>query len=242
MAPSKGLALWTHDHSPTRVVALASRSVPTVRRLPSLSAALAFAAGLLVLKVTAGIVSNYVDYFPPDFHVGFLRGREPHFWGPYRWAFYAHVLSGPLTLVLGLVLVNSRLRARWPRWHRRIGWIQVGCVVVLLAPGGLWMARYAEAGPVAGAGLATLAILTFLSAVLGVHAARRRRFADHRRWMWRLYLLLCSAVVLRLLGGLAVAMGITASWYDPLANWINWLAPLAGFEIWERVRRRFSAS
>ncbi|QEH31686.1 hypothetical protein OJF2_01510 [Aquisphaera giovannonii] len=200
--------------------------------------ALALAAGLLVLKVTANIVSNYVDYFPPDFRSGFLRGREGHFAGIYEWAFDAHILAGPLTLVLGLLLVSTRLRAWSPRWHRRMGWVQVACVVLLVAPGGLWMARYPAAGPVAGAGLATLAVLTAACAILGVRAARMRRFADHRRWMWRCYLLLCSAVVLRLIGGLAVVAGITSPWYDPLANWASWLAPLAAFEVAERMRRR----
>ncbi len=49
------------------------------------------------------------------------------------------------------------------------------------------------------------------------------RFAEHRRWMWRGYLLLCSAVVLRLFGGLATVTGVTAPWFDPVANWVSWL-------------------
>jgi Predicted membrane protein (DUF2306) len=65
-----------------------------------------------------------------------------------------------------------------------------------------------------------------------------RRFADHRRWMWRCYLLLCSAVVLRLIGGLATVTGVTAPWLDPVANWMSWLTPLAAFELREWTRRK----
>lgn len=59
---------------------------------------------------------------------------------------------------------------------------------------------------------------------------------DHRRWMWRCYLLLCSAVVLRVLGGLGTVVGPVGPWYDPLATWLSWLAPLAVFEIRERLQ------
>jgi hypothetical protein len=98
------------------------------------------------------------------------------------------------------------------------------------------MARHAQAGLFAGIGLATLAMATAICASLGAWAALTRRFADHRRWMWRCYLLLCSTAVLRLMGGLATVLGAIAPWVDPLANWMSWLLPLAAFEIRERIR------
>ena len=71
---------------------------------------LAYAAALLVMKVTVGIVLNYGSYFPPDFSSDFLLGRESYFFGNYRWAFYAHIVVGPLTLLAGLFLVSDRMR------------------------------------------------------------------------------------------------------------------------------------
>ena len=99
------------------------------------------------------------------------------------------------------------------------------------------MAYHAAAGPIAAVGLAALAIATAICVSLGARSAVRRRFADHRRWMWRCYLLLCSAVVLRLIGGLATVTGVAAPWVDPLATWMSWLVPLAAFEIREWTRR-----
>ena len=199
---------------------------------------LAFVAGALILRVTASIVSGYPGYFPPDFSSGFLRGREGHFWGAYRWAFYTHILSGPVSLVLGLFLVVSGTRARFPSWHRRLGRLQVACILLLVTPSGLWMATRAAAGPISGIGLGALAVATATCAALGARGAIARRFVDHRRWMWRCYLLLCSAVVLRLLGGLATVTGILATWVDPLASWVCWLVPLAVFEWREWWTRR----
>ncbi len=194
-------------------------------------------AGVLILKVTASIVSNYQNYFPPNLGSDFLRGRDGYFFGFYQWAFYTHIVSGPVALVLGLMLVGERFRARFPRWHRYLGRVQVANVLLLVTPSGLWMAGRAAAGPIAGAGLATLAIATASCATLGARSAMRRRFADHRRWMWRCYLLLCSAVVLRLIGGLATVTGMTAPWVDPAATWVCWLVPLAAFEVCERTKR-----
>jgi Predicted membrane protein (DUF2306) len=194
-------------------------------------------AVVLILKVTISLVSNYHNYFPPNFTSDFLRGRERYFFGVYQWAFYTHILSGPVTLILGLILIGERSRARFPRSHRYLGRLQVACVLLLVTPSGLWMAYHAAAGPIAAAGLAALAIATAVCASLGARAAVRRRFADHRRWMWRCSLLLCSAVVLRLMGGLATVTGVTAAWVDPLATWMSWLVPVTVFELHEWTRR-----
>lgn len=195
-------------------------------------------AAVLVLKVAVGVTLNYQNYLPPDFTADFLRGREHDFFGAYQWAFYTHIVSGPLSLILGLILVNEPVRNHFPKFHRDLGRAQVACVLLLVTPSGLWMAAHAAAGPIAAVGLAALAILTATCVALGARCAIRRRFAEHRRWMWRCFLLLCSAVVLRLLVGLATVTGVTATWVDPLATWMSWLLPLSAFELGERMRRR----
>jgi Predicted membrane protein (DUF2306) len=194
-------------------------------------------AGALILKVTTSVVSNYHNYFPPNFASDFLRGRESHFFGVYEWAFYTHIMAGPVALILGLILIGERSRSRFPKWHRYLGRVQVTCVLLLVTPSGLYMAYFAAAGPIAAVGLAALAIATAICVSLGATSAVARRFAGHRRWMWRGYLLLCSAVVLRLIGGLATVTGVAAPWVDPLATWMSWLIPLTAFEFREWTRR-----
>jgi hypothetical protein len=192
--------------------------------------ALAGAVVLLIVKVTLSVVIGYRDYFPPNFNADFLLGRAAYFWGPYRWAFYAHLVAGPATLLLGTILIIERFRRLAPRWHRRLGRAQVLGILLLLVPSGLWMARYAATGAVAGAGLASLAIATAACTAMGWRAAVRRRFDVHRCWMWRTYLLLCSAVVIRLIGGLATVFQFDALWLYPLSAWASWLVPLLVFE------------
>src|SRR5581483_10041540 len=96
--------------------------------LAALNRVLAGVAVLLVLKVTLSVVVGYRQYLPPDFNSDFLLGREAYFFGAYRWAFYAHLVSGPVSLVLGTILVTDRFRAWTPKWHRRLGKLQVANV------------------------------------------------------------------------------------------------------------------
>ncbi|TWT59423.1 DUF2306 domain-containing protein [Rubinisphaera italica] len=188
---------------------------------------------LLIVKVTIGIVLGYNFYLPPDFNSDFLRGREDYFYGVYCWAFYVHIISGPITLFLGLLLLSEPLRNAYPHWHRCMGRCQGLIALFLLAPSGLWMSQYASGGTAATISLALLSCLTAVAVGLGWNAALQRRFELHRRWMLRSYLMICSAVVLRLLGGLGSLLGEVPSWYDPATTWLSWLVPLIIFEIYQ---------
>src|SRR6185295_2763616 len=97
----------------------------------------------VILKVTLSVVVGYRHYAPPDFDSDFLLGREAYFYGAYATAFYAHLLAGPLTLLVGTILISERFRRWKPRWHRALGKFQIACVLLVLVPSGLWMARYA---------------------------------------------------------------------------------------------------
>lgn len=183
----------------------------------------------LILQTVVRVLLGFVDYFPPNLRADFLLGREGYFFDGYHWAFYAHILSGPVTLVLGLLLLSQRFRRRYARWHRQLGRVQVALVLLVLTPSGLWMSAYALSGPVAGAGFAALSVATAASAVLGWRAAIRRQFEQHQWWMLRCYALLCSAIVLRLIGGASVQLEL--DWTYPIASWVSWLLPLAVLEI-----------
>ena len=200
--------------------------------------ACALMAGLLVLKVVASVLLSYPDYFPPNFSSDFLLGRESHFFGSYQWAFNVHVVAGPLSLLLGLVLISSRFRQRLPQWHRRLGRVQAVAVLLLVTPSGFWMAFYAIGGPIAATGFAVLSVCTAFCMALGWRAAVQRRYRSHEHWMWRCYLLLCSAVIIRMIGGFAVTTGLQSVWIDPIAAWACWVMPLAGYELYRlRIRR-----
>lgn len=202
-----------------------------------LTTAVRWLAVVLILRVLATIVANYPDYFPPNFDALFLQGRELTFAGAYRVAFYVHIFSAPFVLVNGLILLSARVRRRHPKWHRVLGRVQVGVLLVFVLPSSVVMSRYAFGGWPAGLSFLLLSGATAGCAVAGVVQARRRRYDRHRRWMLRCYVLICSSVALRLISGAAGLVGVPSPEQAYIvAAWSSWLFPLAAFEIAERWR------
>lgn len=206
-----------------------------IRRLKKIAALL---SALLLLKVLLAIVVEYRWYFPANFDSAFLTGRREFFTGVYRAAFYTHILSGPLAVLLGSFLMLSGGRSRYRSMHRRAGRAQMAIVFLAIVPSGLVMASEALAGPVAGAGFASLSLATAACAVAAIQSARRRRFLSHRRWATRCFLLLCSPLLLRVFSGAAIVMEHESEWFYRLNAWLSWLIPLAIYEIWLRFPNR----
>ena len=193
---------------------------------------------LLALKVVLVTFISYRDYMPPNFDSDFLAGRQSYFWQGYHWAFYPHIVAGPVTLLLGLVLLSESIRRRWPRWHRWSGRIQVGLVLLVVVPSGFVMGFRAAFGPIAAVGLIGLALATAVTVTMGWRTAVQRRFDIHRKWMLRCYTLLFSAVVIRLLGGIGQVAGVQADWYYIQGTWTSWIIPLIGVELLLRRKHR----
>lgn len=213
--------------------------------LPKLTQVLSLAVSALIVKVTIEVVYGYVNYFPPNFSSDFLHGREAYFASRYQWVFYPHIAFGPVSLFLGLVVISERLRMRFPRWHRWLGRVHVANVLLIVIPSGFVMAWDAAAGVSAMISFVLLSALTWGCTALGWQAAMQRRFVVHRQWMQRSFLLLCSAVVLRVFGGLGNALEVPWLWFDAVISWASWVLPLSLFEAhtwWNHRRRRGTAS
>ncbi len=204
-----------------------------------LTLVLRWLAVVLILRVLATILANYPDYFPPNFESLFLQGRETTFTGAYRVAFYVHILSGPVVLFNGLILLSEYLRRRHGGWHRRLGRIQVVVLLLFVLPSSAVMSRHAFGGWPAGLSFLLLSTATGSCAIIGVIHVRRRRYDLHRRWMLRSYVLICSAVSLRLISGTAGLVGTPSPERAYVfAAWSSWLVPLAAYEIVERLWAR----
>jgi uncharacterized membrane protein len=195
-------------------------------------------AVVLILRVLVTILANYPDYFPPDFEALFLQGRERTFSGIYPWAFYVHIFTGPFVLLGGLVLLSETVRHRYRRLHRVLGRVQVAVLLALVLPSSVVMSRHAFGGWPAGLSFLVLSLATAGCAVAGVVHARRGQYSQHRRWMLRCYILICSAVALRLISGAAGLIGVPSPEDAYVAAaWMSWLVPLAVCEIGLRLPR-----
>jgi Predicted membrane protein (DUF2306) len=193
---------------------------------------------VLTLRVLAAILANYLDYFPPNFDSLFLQGREATFYGVYQAAFYVHIFSGPVVLFNGLILLSERIRGRYPGWHRRLGRVQVLVLTVLLLPSSVIMSEHAFGGWPAGLSFLFLSASTAICSFVGIVHARHHRYDLHRIWMLRSYVLIWSAVSLRLVSGAAGLVGVESPEQAYiLAAWSSWLVPLAAYEILRHLVR-----
>ena len=201
-----------------------------------LTTVLRWLAVVLILRVLATILANYPDYFPPNFDSLFLRGRERTFTGTYQRAFYVHIFSGPIVLFNGLILLSEHVRRRYGGLHRFLGRLQVVVLLLLVLPSSVVMSRHAFGGWPAGLSFLLLSAATAGCAIVGVVHARRRRYDRHRRWMLRSYVLICSAVVLRLISGAAGLVGVSSpEGAYIIAAWSSWVLPLVIYELVARV-------
>jgi uncharacterized membrane protein len=145
--------------------------------------------------------------------------------GWYLPAFYAHISGGGLALLIGWLQFSARLRARYPRLHRRIGTVYVvavglsslaGCVLALFATGG-WLAV---------TGFGALAVLWISTDVLAYLSIRRRDIVRHREWMIRNYALTFAAVTLRIYLPLSQVLHIPFLNAYPVIAWLCWVPNL----------------
>jgi uncharacterized membrane protein len=204
-----------------------------------LTTVLRWLAVALILRVLATILANYPDYFPPNFDSLFLQNRETTFVGAYQPAFYVHIFSAPVVLFNGLILLSDSVRRRYGGLHRFLGRLQVVVLLVFVLPSSVVMSRHAFGGWPAGLSFLLLSAATAGCAIVGVVHARHRRYDRHRRWMLRCYVLICSAVVLRLTSGAAGLIGVPSpEGAYIVAAWSSWLFPLAVYEITERLKAR----
>ena len=193
-----------------------------------------WAVCLLGAKVLVSILYEYRWYFPPDFEQSaFLIGRKASFAGVYKLAFYSHIVSGPLALVLAVFLMGSGARPGLNKWHRWCGRGQMVLIGVLTVSGFI-MARWAFAGTVGGVGFMCLAIVTATTATMAAYHAAGGRIHVHRIWATRCLLLLASPLLLRVASGLMIVTHMESQWTYWMNAWCSWLIPLCVYEFWAK--------
>ena len=187
-------------------------------------------------KVFGEIICECRRYFPADFDSDFLIGRQETFVGTYRVAFYIHIISSPLAVLIGSLLMFSVSRGNYRRLHRWIGRFQFFLILFAVAPSGLVMALQAYTGAIAASGFILHSVATAVCAIAAIRFAMKQNFAEHQRYATRCFVLLCSPLLLRLIMGASVVANTESDWTYRLTAWLSWLVPLLGLEVWYRFK------
>jgi hypothetical protein len=173
-----------------------------------------------------------LSYFPWSSTQGFLALKQDVVnFLPWQWAFKVHVASSSLILLAGFSQFWTGFRLRYPKWHRRLGWLYVLAVLGLAAPSGLIMAFYAAGGWLTQLCFVLLSVVWITATILAVYYAVSRRWQLHRHWMIRSFALSLSALSLRswklLLYQLApYVSGLSPQLIYQLEAWLGWLVNL----------------
>jgi uncharacterized membrane protein len=150
-----------------------------------------------------------------------------------------HVAASGVAMLVGAFQFFKPLRARVPTLHRWIGRIYVVACVIGGVAGGI-IALSSNAGPIAGWGFLTLALLWVPFTLLALRAAMQRDFVAHERWMIRSFALTFAAVTLRIYLPVAIIQNqgeFPLDAYRAIA-WLAWVPNLIVAELFIATLRK----
>ncbi len=171
---------------------------------------------------------------------GYVRGDDAG-----NLAIIAHLIAAVVLIVGGAIQLVPQMRERFPRLHRWSGRIYVLTVFVASLTGlYLTWIRGTRGDLSQHIGGSLNAVLIILCAVFALRSAITRRFAAHRRWVLRLFLVVSAAWFYRV--GLFLWVYINQgpvgfdveTFQGPALTFIsfaNSLVPLAVLELYQRA-------
>jgi uncharacterized membrane protein len=136
---------------------------------------------------------SFAIFFAVTILVVYMKNRQiadprseiaRHF-APVKWYLAAHGFFGALALVLGAFQFSNRLRARYLKVHRTLGYIYVASVF-LSAPFAIPVAMRID-GLSLTAASAAQSLGWMVTTALALACIRRGNLIQHRRWMIRSY-------------------------------------------------------
>ena len=156
----------------------------------------------LLLWTFVVFMMGYVLYHNESFLVNRADPAWAHY-QPFKWWLLPHGLAGACAIFLGPMQFSDRLRQKYLRLHKTIGWIYVvGALIV--APLGSYIQYFEErmGGPrsftMAAASDAALLMLTTAIALFFV---LRGNIQQHRQWMTRSYAVALVFLEVRVISG-----------------------------------------
>jgi hypothetical protein len=150
-----------------------------------------------------GLMMAYVLYHNESFLINPNHPVWNHY-QPFKWWLLPHGLAGACALLLGPLQFSDRLRQRYLKLHRVVGWFYVGGAMVL-APLGAYIQyfqeRMGEARSFTMAAVADAALL-MLTTAIALWFVLQRKISLHRQWMTRSYAVALVFLQVRVIGGL----------------------------------------
>ena len=146
----------------------------------------------LMLKIT-------LEYIPLQKEVSFLMIKQTEVTTrpEYLWFFYTHVYTSIFVLLAGFLAI-IRKNFGFANFHRNAGKIYIFLILFLAAPSGIYMGIFANGNFFAKLSFVILGCLWWFSTFKAFQLARKKKFSEHKKWMWRSFAFTLSAITLRM--------------------------------------------
>ena len=179
---------------------------------------------LLVLLGVRFLMRDALKYFE------WSEAVYRRFW-PQRLPLALHALTASIGLLVAPIQFSTRLRKRWPVFHRTTGWIYVVCALIS-APLTFYLSFF-SACRMCTPPFAIWSAVFLTVTVLAIVSAVRRDFEAHRQFMIRSWVLMNGFVFVRLDDlfpyPLPTGQGIER---PAMIIWVVWVVPLLLTEMW----------
>ena len=140
-----------------------------------------------------------IQYIPIKEDVAFLNIKQDEIVLPYyKVAFYSHVYTSIIVIILGLTQFSKTVRSKFNFIHKINGKAYIILILLIAGPSGLIMSYHANGGLIAQISFSILSILWFVFTLKAYQFIKKGDFQKHRNFMIRSYALTLSAISLRL--------------------------------------------
>lgn len=186
-----------------------------------------------------GLMLAYVLYHNESFLINHSDPVWAHY-QPFKWWLLPHGLAGSCALLLGPLQFSDRLRQRYLKLHRVVGYVYVSGAMVL-APLGAYIQYFEERmGGTRSFTMAAAAdaFLLMVTTAIALGFVLRGKVQQHRQWMTRSYAVALVFLEVRLISGLggwdnSATAGETIVWMCLIFAY-----PLADIVLnWQEFRR-----
>ena len=145
-----------------------------------------------MLKIT-------LEYIPLRSDVSFLMIKQTEVTNrpEYLYFFYTHVYTSIFVLLTGFLAI-LRKDFGLKSFHKNTGKIYIFLILLFAAPSGIYMGIFANGGILSKVSFVILGCLWWFSTFKAYQFARKKKFKEHKQWMWRSFALTLSAVTLRM--------------------------------------------
>ncbi|MFI6577581.1 DUF2306 domain-containing protein [Nocardiopsis sp. NPDC050513] len=163
---------------------------------------------------------------------------------------WTHIMGGTVLMLLVVVQVWPWVRRHHPAVHRWSGRVYVFGGVVFVGIPALLVSPLSHSGPSTHVATALWSIAWLGFTVIGYVMARRRRYAEHREWMLRSFVLVYGIALQRLVLPLLLLVMLPRVGRDydggvpdlvmdlfPASMFVSWVLPLLVLEWWLKYRR-----